>query len=401
MKRLALLWLLCFSSYGVIFALDHEAWLTLARDAVSQSSTFEVGESPEDGLYCMAIEEICITESKSQEACISEAMLMAKRKLVAYVHGEKTTASREARTHSITVTEGDEEKHTSTETFDQRISTKVDALMRGIKPLGQISVDERIYVVCLTTENQADESAILIAAQEQYGEEGVVVSTGEATERDLALQKALRGAVEQVLGTLVVGCDKMSSSSDFQRKIFSGTDGVVDTYRILSEGDCALGTRIQVVAKVSKDKLLDNYSNYMKFIGDPAFYIDSSSPDLTSHFTNFFSEMGIRITKDPQQAAYIIHCTGNFREVKHPTNGRTGTQLSVRFRIQASQQSEVLLEMTNNPRKSASFLNNPERRIEVCAEKAFAQMRKPLHEKIHAMIGTLVSREMEALEAED
>ena len=254
-------------------------------------------------------------------------------------------------------------------------------------------------MVCVTTENMADEAILLRAAQEQYGEEGVVASVGEATAREMALQKALRGAVEQVLGTLVVGYDKMSSESDFQRKFFSGTDGVVDTYRVTAEKKVATGVRLEVVAKVSKKNLLDNYANYMKFLGDPAFYIDSSSPDLASHFTEFFTEMGIRITTDPYQAQFVIHCSGTYREVKHPATGRVGTQLSLRFRVQANKQSEVLIDMKNDPRKSASFLANAERRAEVCSKKAFAQMKDPLHEKIQAMVGKLVSRQMEAAQS--
>lgn len=386
---------------GNVSALDNAAWLGHARKLAEGHAAIDSGETPEDGIYCIAIAEVAPTGKGTAETRIEEAVLEAKRSLTAYVHGETMSASRE-----LTKVSGtrmlDEQKHrASASAMKRKISTKVDALVRGMKFIGQISVGGKDYVACVTTENMADEASILRAAQEKYGEAGVVASIGEAPRREVALQKALRGAVEQVLGTLVVGYDKMSSEKDFQKKVFSGTDGVVETYRVTAEREIALGVRVEIVAKVSQRNLLDNYTNYMKFLGDPAFYIESSSADLASRFSDFFTEMGIRITNDPYQSRFVIHCTGTYHEVTHPANGRVGTQLSLRFRVQANNGSEVLIDMKNDPRKSTSFLSNAERRIEVCAEKAFAQMQQPLHGKIQAMVGKLVSRQMEAAQAED
>ena len=52
--------------------------------------------------------------------------------------------------------------------------------------------------------------------------------------------------------------------------------------------------------------------------------------------------------------------------------------------------------MKNDPRKSASFIGkDPDRQKELCSEKAFAQMKDPLHEKIQDMVGKLVGRKMD------
>ena len=69
----------------------------------------------------------------------------------------------------------------------------------------------------------------------------------------------------------------------------------------------------------------------------------------------------------------------------------------MRFKISEINGTEVLVDMKNDPRKSASFIGkDPDRQKELCSDKAFAQMKDPLHEKIQAMVGKLVGRKMDA-----
>lgn len=399
MKNLLLLFVTVLA--GASFALDNSAWLDKARECVDCGSMMDADETKEDGVYCLVLAAINTSSDKSTDAQVGEAVLEAKSKITAFVKGEKVSASRSVDSVTEETSVNGEKVRQSYKKYEKKIKTKVNALVKGMKIVGQVTVKEKSYVVCVTCEKFEDQSAALEKAQAQYGDEGVVVAVGEAASLDLAKQKAIRGAVEQVLGTVVVGYDKMSTKSEFQSKVFSGTDGVVEKYRVLSESEVSVGKRIEIVAKVSKKNLLDNYSNYMKFLGDPAFYIESNSSDLQSHFTQFFTDMGIRISPDPNQASFVIHCVGEYRVVKHPGNGREGTQLSLRFKVNEINGKETLIDMKNDPRKSASFVGASDRQRELCSDKAFAQMKDPLHEKIQAMIGKLVGRKMSEAAAQE
>lgn len=395
MKRLTAI--LFFSLAGAAFALDDQGWLEKARECVRAGQFLDSDETKEDGVYCMSIAPISASEGKTTLERVGEAELEAKRKLTAYVHGETMTASRTVDQQRETTAVNGETAVKGFSRFQKKIESKVDAFVRGTKIIGQITYSEVSYIVCVTTERYEDDSSILRAAQSEYGNEGVVKAVGEAETVEAATQKALRGAVEQVLGTVVVGYDAMSSDAGFQSRFFSGTDGVVEKYRVLSETNVSIGKRIVIVAKVSKKTLLDNYSNYMHFVGDPAFYIDSNSPDLASHFTQFFTDMGIRMAPDPDQSSFVIHCAGEFRPLKHPASGRQGTQLSLRFKVNEINGADTLIDMKNDPRKSACFTGkDPDRQKEICSEKAFKQMEEPLHQKIQAMVAKLVGRKMRA-----
>jgi hypothetical protein len=66
------------------------------------------------------------------------------------------------------------------------------------------------------------------------------------------------------------------------------------------------------------------------------------------------------------------------------------TQYSMSIKVLAHG-GEELLSLVNDPRKSAVSLGDPEREREICAEKAFKQMEKPVHEAINSMIARMMA----------
>ena len=160
----------------------------------------------------------------------------------------------------------------------------------------------------------------------------------------------------------------------------------------------AIGCRIEIVAKVSKKKILDSYRVYLKALGDPVFYLECMSSDsdsedkqIAARFGQFFRKLGFKISKTPEGADYCINASGDYRRVKNPIDpDQTFTQYSMIIKV-LSKAGEELLSLPNNPKKSAVCINNPERERELCAEKAFKQMEKPVHEAINAMIARMMA----------
>jgi hypothetical protein len=180
-------------------------------------------------------------------------------------------------------------------------------------------------------------------------------------------------------------------------KVFAGAQGLVDEYRVVSESRVETGFCVTVLAKVSKKKLMDSYSVYMKALDNPVFYLQSNSEELLTSFTQFFTDMGFEISSIQSNANFRIDAFGNFREVKHPANGRKGTQLAMSIKVYAIDGSEVLVSVANDPRRSASFVGSLDRQREIVAEKAFNQMRNSVHEKIQQMVAKLMERHTDQL----
>ena len=284
------------------------------------------------------------------------------------------------------------------EFFSSVTESKVKELLKGVQDYGSDSDgDTMTSIVYLTTKAQ-DKSAELKAAMNALGDDGTVQAVGEGKTHDVAVQLALRSAVEQVVGTMVVGETKITDNEAVRNKIFSGAEGFVDEYRITAETTVTVGTRIEIVAKVSKKKLLDSYRTYLKALGDPVFYLECTSSDsfgedkqIAARFGQFFRKLGFKISKTRSGADYCIKATGSYRRVPNPMDeSEVFTQYSMVIKV-LSASGEELLSLPNNPSKSAVSLGDPDREREICAEKAFKQMEKPVHEAINAMIARMMA----------
>lgn len=284
------------------------------------------------------------------------------------------------------------------EFFSSVTESKVKELLKGVQDYGSDSDGDTITSILYLTTKAQDKSAELKAAMNALGDAGTVQAVGEGKTHDVAVQLALRSAVEQVVGTMVVGETKITDNEAVRNKIFSGAEGFVDEYRITAETTVTVGARVEIVAKVSKKKLLDSYRVYLKTLGDPVFYLDCTSSgsdgedkQIAARFGQFFRKLGFKISKTPENADYCINASGSYRRVKSPMNeNEVFTQYSMIIKV-LSKTGEELLSLPNNPRKSSVSLGDPEREREICAEKAFKQMEKPVHEAINAMIARMMA----------
>ncbi len=379
-----------------VFAVP-EAVEVVAEQMLADGAEYRAASTEKLGVFIVAVGSINVSEKPAMDR---EAARAAAIKNLASFLSVRVAAKTESGTSYVSEGENSEVK----QFFNSLTETSVEQLLRGVQSLRSYVEDDVQYVLVYTTSRGMDKAEEYKAKAESMGDKGTVQSVGEASNRDAALQKALRGAVEQVLGTVVVNHTAVKNFDQVTSKIFSGADGLVEEYRITDEVETEDGfVRITVLAKVSKENLMKSYSVYMKSLEDPAFFIECSSPDLTSHFNQFFVDLGIRLTENPNEATFIIRCHGEYRDVTHPANGRSGKQLSLRFRVhEINDKATVLLDMKNDPRKSACFVGkNPDRQSEICSEKAFKQMKKPLHENIQKMVAKMMERHTDQLMRDD
>lgn len=344
------------------------------------------------GVFVVASGSAEITGSKARAKTV--ARLNAVKKLGSFL-GASMSAEDMA---GMTATTDSDGKEVMTEFFSSMTSEKVNQLLKGVQDYGSDSDGDTITCIVYMTTKGQDKSAALRAAMDAMGDDGTVQAVGEGRSHDVAVQLALRSAVEQVVGTMVVGETKITDNEAVRNKIFSGAEGFVDEYRITAEATVSAGTRIEIIARVSKKKILDSYRVYLKALGDPVFYLECTSSDsdgedkqISARFGQFFRKLGFKISKTPEGADYCINASGSYRRVKSPMDeNEVFTQYSMIIKV-LSKSGEELLSLPNNPRKSAVSLGDPEREREICADKAFKQMEKPVHEAINAMIARMMA----------
>ena len=358
----------------------------LAAEMLESGAEVKAGANDRLGVFVVATGSALVGDSRIKAK--KAARVNAVRRLGEFIGSQVSGATRHE-TSEVAVNGEAEVK----EFFSSVTETQVKELLKGVQDFGTSEKDgEVVFAVYLTTK-AVDASVGLQDALARNGDAMTVTAAGEGRTEDVAVQLALRSAVEQVVGTVVIGETKVSDDTVVMDRVFAGVQGFVDQYRITAETTVGIGVRVEIVAQVSKKKILDSYSKYMEALGNPGFYIASNSPDLTSRFTEFFSDMDIRVTMNRAEATYIIQCYGDYRNVTNPMNGRKGIQLSLRFKVQDVCGAEVFIDMKNDPKKSACYQTGGEdRQREICSGKAFDQMKQPLHEKIHKMVGKLMER---------
>lgn len=371
---------------GVAKAAVPQAIEKVADEMLEAGAEVRAGSTAQLGVFVVAYASAPIGSAANKATNV--AKLHAEKNLAGFLNSQIDAST----VHEITETADD-----VNEFFRSVTKTKVNELLKGVQILKSFEKDGEMFCIVYMTTKGVDKTKEFEAARDAMGDEGVVEAVGEAGDRDAALQKALRSAVEQVLGTVLVGEAASRDMEEVANKIYASQQGLVDEYRLIEEANVTVGVRLTVLAKVSKGKLLESYRTYMKALGDPAFYIASNSPDLTSQFNQFFIDMGIRMTESRSEATYIIDCFGDYNQVRNPINGRKGIQLSLRFKVKDADGSEIHIDMENDPSKNSCFMSSGEaRQKQICSKAAFKQMREPLHKNIQSMITKFMDRHTDA-----
>lgn len=366
---------------GAIFAVPPEV-NKLADEMLSRGVELRAGESRELGLVVVASGTMDISGGNTIKAH-EMARTLAKETLAGFMN--KNVSSRQE-IDTKYVSNGD--KETVTRFFSAQTEANINEMLARLQDVRSFVKGEAVTCILCVSQRPA-----------QVGDDQFTVkAVGEAAQRDEALQKAMRNAVEQVMGSFVVSGTVVQDLDKYAGKVCSGALGLVEKYNVVSEEKVDVGVRLTIVAKVAKQKLLDSYSVFLKFMGNPQFYFQSDSEELATPFQKFFKDKGMHISEVPDgKTAYRIDIVGKYREAIDPTDGDKGTQLSMTVKIRAIDGTEVLLALSNNPSRTWTSVGSLDRQREIAAEKAFREIQPRLHAEVQKMFERLMDRHMDAL----
>ena len=344
------------------------------------------------GVYVISVVKIDQPNLTNDE--LNELALTRGKKEIAAFIGQEIKAHDRVENTTTQINNQEETKSF----YSSVMEVNVSQLLNGVTLYKVWKENNETIAVCYLTGKTADMSARLKAQIAQLPPDTVGASGIASIEKgniqvakEKALRMALRNAVEQVLGTVLAGNTQVQDNEKIRSRIFSQSRGFVETYRIVTENSSNDYYRIEVIAKIAKNKLLDSYSSYLKTMGDPEFFIRTNNKELYLTFLKFFEGLGLKLTNNLNSAVYIIDAIGDFKNVKHPVENLYGTQLSLWIRIYDAKSGQELLSQKNNPRRAVSFVSSGERQKDIAVEKAFKQIRNPLHKSVDKMISQMVS----------
>lgn len=290
-----------------------------------------IGKDAGCGSYVICREEVAVQDDVN--VAREQAKLNA-RQTIAEIFSVKVS---EASTRTTTTQESvnDESESFSQSEFAKSVSKKdINQVQRGISVCKEVVTGKKIVVYCLLTEQVVDATADLEKAMKKLGPD-TVRTTGVgyynelvtvAKAHEVALSEAQRNAIAEVLGMSMSSTSKKQSVSaesvdndgnetfacddSFKSKTFSACAGFVESSRIVDEKKTDSAVFVTIVAKVAKDKLMDDYRAYLANMGDPGFCVRSNEPEMIRTYSGFLAGLGLRMVGNPYEAAYLVDASG-------------------------------------------------------------------------------------------
>ncbi len=349
----------------------------IGHKLVTDGGTSTCGTDDSTGLWVVAIGRADVTDGEAKARAAAE--LEARKELASFFT---------VQVQSVTESAYSESDAGIQEAFSQMARQDVSELLRGVR-IESCRVEEGVATaIAVLTQKTADASAALKRAMADE-RPGTVTASGEGPTADAALEAAKRNALEQVMGSSIVGSDS-SQDGSVRSRVYSDVQGMVSAYRILEQTQEGNVCRVRIVAEVDKDELQESYGAQMKAVGDPIFWITGTNDDAIRQISDFLMGKGLKCAVQKGTADYKVETKTEFNRVKHPVNGRPGSQLQLTV-ICYDKSGVQLFTLQNDPRKSSTFTGTEERQAQICVEKAVKQIGKPLHERLQRAIADMTN----------
>lgn len=348
---------------------------------------FLTGWSQKTDIWVICIQEIPLTAGMTETEAADIAEVRAKKQIAAFL-GSSATSQEELIYKEETV----DGKTTSQEFFRSVKRVDVKQFLRGVTLFNQEVKNGHLCAAYYVTGKLVDASAAF-ESQLRSTSPGVVQSVGFgiiidekiAPAKRKALQTALRNAVEQVMGTMVVGQSQLMDNDKVKSKIISQTVGNVKQYRILKEFQTGNNYQVIINAQVDEKSILDNYTAMVRSMGNPGFYVHTADPDLHTAFSGFLSDLGFKVTTDKNDAQFVFDADCKYLEVDDSQYGK-GLQIDLALQLYDKGNHQQLISIQNMPRLTSTYSGSFHQIRQSAAEKAFKTIKKQLHEKLNKVV---------------
>ena len=359
----------------------------ILAEVASHDMPFASGWSDSTGVWVVSRQKIRLTDKMTNQEAIDIAEIRAKQKIAEFLGS--SLSSKESAYLSVEKKDGKEKFKKG---FSSEIHTDVNQFLRGVTLLKAEKQGQDMHADFFVTGKMIDATEEL-EKQLKDAPPGTVRTSGYAVivnnqispAKQAALQLALRNAVEQVMGTTVVGQSELMNRAKVKSKVISQSVGQIKEYRIVKEG--VVGTNYQVitVAEVDKDSLLDNYSALVRSMGNPLFFVNTEDPDLRTALNDFMTELGFAVTIDHDAANFFVDAACTYLPIEDEHYGE-GIQIDLDLKLLNVKTGDLYLSMHNTPRFTSTFSGSFHQIRQSAAKKAFREIKDSFHTKLNKVI---------------
>ncbi len=288
---------------------------------------------------------VAVAVPGDEEDFIRKGRTIALKEIGAFIGVEISSESEIIKRSETTFVDG--EKHTE---FFKSLSTATrTSIQERLAGVGLFTVEESeglIQLGFLLSERDSQSAVNLNQAMETRESTRTAVRAiglaslddGVASARSMAVERALREAIRKTAGTTILSQDAKKGSEFLDEQVFTSTHGFCSSYEVLQEAEMREVYRVEVLAVVDPDRVVENFRDHLALLGQPKFFLSEQvygtgwnsrreSP-LASQLRSNLSEAGFSLgTGPPDEADFQLWLDSTWTQVQHPINKRSGMQL--------------------------------------------------------------------------
>lgn len=366
------------------------------------------GNNTVDGYYIVALGT---SNLSSESKGLADARMTALRQLSEVINGVTISGDSSAAMEYVSVSEEGNNQEFSSEAFHNVVSTYFNGKVSAAKLLKSGSYDGRYFSAMVITETDINNSKKLQVSQpnkantkdtnnsladfsntaQQVEAKGMAsMKHGEAKARKLALEDALRNAVQQAQGVMLQG--KSGRFNDaIATALTTKTEGYISSYEVLEE-DIARGQySLTIDAEVNAAQLLSDISFYTNVLGEPVFYLSTDNKLKTDWLRDELESLGFSFNTNKAKSTHSFYLQQSQVAVKNHKQS-TGIETKLALKLQDNRSADILFTITNNSLKTRIYVQPQSRAKQVSEHVAYKQMKKKLPIEVIQSLAAIAKR---------
>lgn len=356
-----------------------------------------------DGYYVVAMG----TSSRSSEAKgYEEARINALRQLTEMINGVTMSGSTSSSMQYVTVSDGDNNSEFSKESFLDVVNLSFKGQLSAAKMLKKGEYDGDYFVAISiaqtdiknvntlqsTANNTSKNSANTVIISTDAGNRSVAafnkasssveskglasMKVGEQKARELALQDAIRNAVQQAQGVMLQGKSGTFNNA-LTMALSTKTEGYVSSYEILDEDIERGNYYIIMMAEVNASKLLNDVNFYLNVLGQPVFTVTSENKSKSAWITDELERLGFSINNGKTKVTHTFSLKQSQRVIEDHKASK-GIETALTVTLTDNYTGDILLTVINEPIKTRIYVKPVSRAEQVSEHVAYKQMQSKL-----------------------
>ena len=358
-------------------------------------------KNSEVGYYVTALG---FSDRSSEAKAYEEARIEALRYLNEMINGVSISGSTYSSTSYITESDGNSSSEYSQDEFQDVARVTFKGQLAATKTLKKGKYDGQYFVAISISQNDIQQIRSLKSDNLQSGATTMVImqgsgngnsvanfdrqeksveskglssmKNGEQRARELALQDAMRNAVQQVQGVMLQG-KSGAFNETLSFALSTKTEGYVGGYEIIDEDISRGSYYVIIMAKVNAGKLLSDVNFYLDVLGTPVFSIESRNDEDTEWLSTELERLGFAINDGTTKPTHTFYLKQSQKQVTNH-NGKTGIETSISVQLKDNSTGEVLFTVINSPLKTRIYVSPLERAEQVSQVAAYKRLKKKM-----------------------